>query len=307
MAKYITERIGQTFIVLVFVTLVTFILINIAPGDPVQIMLNKKADPETVERVREELGLNQSYSRQYMALLKGIFTGDLGNSYFQHESVMGIVIRGLKITLRLGALALFLAAFIGIVNGTMAAVFRGTWLDRFLMFLAMIGTSAPVFWIAVILQLFLGLHLRLLPISGQQAPGWMIMPVICLGVSHGASIARLVRTNMIEELSQDYVRTARSKGLSESFLVAKHVLKNAGISIITLVGMQLRSLISGAMVVETVFGLRGLGSVSYAAIMSRDIPLIQGCVAYTAITYVLINLIIDLVYGILDPRIRLAG
>jgi peptide/nickel transport system permease protein len=306
MVKYVGIRIGQTVIVLILVTLLTFIMINVAPGNPVAIMLEKKADPETIARVEHELGLDKPYPEQYWNFLKGAFTGDLGESYFQHEDVMAIVNRSLKITLRLGGLALLLAATIGILNGTVAALFRGKWIDRLLMFLAMVGTSAPVFWFAVILQLVFGLYFKILPISGQAASGWLVMPVVCLGVSHGASIARVVRTNMIEELSQEYVRTARSKGLAEFIVVGKHVLKNAGISIITLIGMQLRTLISGAMVVETVFGLRGLGSVSFSAIMTRDIPLLQGCIVYTAMTYVVINLIIDLIYGLLDPRIRLA-
>ena len=306
MAKYIVSRIGQTIIVIILVTLLTFILINIAPGDPASVMLAKRADEATIAKVRTELGLDRPYSVQYLSFLKGLLKGDLGKSFFQKKPVLDIVLHAMKVTLRLGAVALIVSVGVGLINGTLAAVFRGKWVDRVLMFLAMIGVSVPTFWIAVILQLVLGLHLRLLPISGQAVSGWMIMPVICLGLSHGASAARLVRTNMIEALNQDYVRTARSKGLSEFVVVGKHVLKNAGISIVTLVGMQLRSMISGAMVVETVFSLNGLGNISYNAVQARDIPLIQGCVIYTAIVYVLINLIIDLIYGVLDPRVRLA-
>lgn len=306
MTKYITIRMGQALIVLLLVSLLTFIMINVAPGDPVALMLDKRADPETMQRVREQLGLDRPYTEQFVSFVKGAATGDLGESYFQHEPVTTIVLRGFKVTIKLGLLALALSVAIGLVVGTAAAIFRGKWVDRLMMFLAMLGISAPGFWIAILLQLFLGLHLGLLPISGASQPGWLVMPVICLGISYGASSARLVRTNMIEVLSQDYVRTARSKGLSEMTVIGKHVLKNAGISIITLVGMQLRSLISGAMVIETVFSLRGLGSVSYAAIMSRDIPLIQGCVLYTAVIYVLVNLIVDLTYGLLDPRVRLS-
>ncbi len=305
MAKYIVSRIGQTIIVIILVTLLTFILINIAPGDPASVMLAKRADEATIAKVRTELGLDRPYSVQYLSFLKGLLKGDLGKSFFQKKPVLDIVLHAMKVTLRLGAVALIVSVGVGLINGTLAAVFRGKWVGRVLMFLAMIGVSVPTFWIAVILQLVLGLHLRLLPISGQAVSGWMIMPVICLGLSHGASAARLVRTNMIEALNQDYVRTARSKGLSEFVVVGKHVLKNAGISIVTLVGMQLRSMISGAMVVETVFSLNGLGNISYNAVQARDIPLIQGCVIYTAIVYVLINLIIDLIYGVLDPRVRL--
>ena len=306
MAKYITTRIGQALIVMFLVSLLTFIMINVAPGDPVAVMLEKKADPETVQRVREQLGLDRPYHEQFISFIKGAVTGDLGDSYFQKEPVTEIVGRGFMITVRLGLLALALSVCIGLVVGTLSALFRGTWIDHTLMFIAMLGISAPVFWLAVLMQLAFGLHLRWFPISGSEQPLWLVMPVICLGISYGASSARLVRTNMIEVLSQDYVRTARSKGLSEFVVVGKHVLKNAGISIITLVGMQLRSLISGAMVVETVFSLRGLGSVSYTAIMARDIPLVQGCVLYVAMVYVLVNLVVDLMYGVRDPRIRLS-
>ena len=306
MAKYIAKRIGQALIVMFLVSLLTFIMINVAPGDPVAVMLEKQADPETIQRVREQLGLDRPYHEQFISFIKGAVTGDLGNSYFQKEPVTAIVGRGFVITVQLGLLALALSVCIGLVVGTLAALFRGTWIDHSLMFVALLGMSAPAFWIAVLMQPYFGLKLGWFPLSGSEQAGWLVMPVICLGISYGASSARLVRTNMIEVLSQDYVRTARSKGLNEFVVVGKHVLKNAGISIITLTGMQLRSLISGAMVIETVFSLRGLGSVSYAAIMSRDIPLVQGCVLYVAIVYVLVNLVVDLMYGVLDPRIRLS-
>lgn len=307
MVKYVVSRLGQTVIVLFLVALVTFILINVAPGDPVDVMLEKRADEATKARVREQLGLDKPYSEQFINFIAGAVRGDLGKSYFQRKPVTEIVASGFLLTIQLGLLALLVAVAVGLLVGTFAAIFRGKWVDRVLMILAMLGISAPVFWIAVLMQLVFGLYLRWLPISGQEMSGWLVMPVICLGLSYGASSARVVRTNMIEVLSKDYVRTARSKGLSEAAVVGKHVLKNAGISIITLVGMQLRSLISGAMVVETVFSLRGLGMISYDAIMARDIPLVQGCVLYTAVVYVLINLLIDLLYGALDPRVRLAA
>lgn len=304
MAKYVLNRLGQTVIVLFFVALVTFILINVAPGDPVDVMLEKRADEATKARVREQLGLDKPYHEQFITFISGAVRGNLGKSYFQRQPVTSIVAHGFVMTIRLGLVALLVSVSIGLISGTLAAIFRGKWIDRLLMLLAMVGISAPVFWFAVLMQLVFGLYLRWFPISGKDAAGWMVMPVICLGLSYGASSARVVRTNMIEVLSQDYVRTARSKGISEFQVIGKHVLKNAAISIITLVGMQLRSLICGAMVVEMVFSLRGLGTVSYNAIMSRDIPLVQGCVLYTATVYVLVNLLIDLLYGVLDPRVR---
>ncbi len=306
MAKYVFKRIGQSIIVLFLASLLTFILINIAPGDPVLNMLDKRADPQTIERIRHELGLDVPPPQQFINFLKGAVVGDLGNSYFQKQPVTDIVGRAFKVTARIGLGALLISTAIGLVIGTVAAVWRNKWADHLLMFIAMLGISAPVFWVAVILQLVFGLKLGILPISGQEANGWIVLPIVCLGTHYGASSARLVRTNMIEVLNQDYVRTARSKGLSEMVVVLKHVLKNASISVVTLVGMQLRSLISGAMVVETVFALRGIGKVSYNAILTRDIPLVQGCVIYTAAVYVIINLLVDLLYGVLDPRVRLS-
>ena len=305
MIRYILTRIAQTFIVLIGVTLLTFILLNVAPGDPVLIMLDKRADPVTMERVRHQLGLDRPLHVQYLDYVYNAMRGDLGKSYFQKTPVIDMVVQGWKVTIRLGALSLLLALAIGLVVGITTAIFRGKWIDRFLMVIAMLGISAPVFWIAVIFQIIFGLTLGWLPISGADRPGWLIMPVICLGISYGASSSRLVRTNMIETLGEDYIRTARAKGISETFVICKHALKSTAIPIITLAGMQLRSLICGAMVVEAVFSIRGIGSVSFSAIQSRDIPIIQGCVLYTAVVYVIINLVIDLLYGVLDPRIRL--
>lgn len=305
MLKYILNRIWQSVIVLIGVTLVTFILLNVVPGDPVLVMLNKRADAETVERVRHEMGLDRPLYVQYFDFISGAVHGDLGESYFQKRPVTEMLNQGFALTFRLGALSLVFSVIFGLLIGTLAALFRGKFLDHFLMFIAMLGISMPIFWLGVLLQILLGLNLGLLPISGMKQPGWLVMPVICLGVSYGASASRLIRTNMLDALGQDYVRTARAKGVSELVVVGKHVLKNAAIPIVTLVGMQLRSLLTGAMVIEMVFSLHGLGKIAFSAVTSRDIPIVQGCVAYTAAVYVVINLIVDLLYGVLDPRIRI--
>ena len=305
MLKYLLSRIWQSVIVLIGVTLVTFILLNVVPGDPVLVMLNKRADAETVERVRHELGLDRPLYVQYFDFVTGAVQGDFGTSYFQKRPVTEMLNQGFQLTFKLGALSLVFSIIFGLLIGTLAALFRGKFLDHFLMFIAMRGISVPVFWLAVLMQSLFGLKLGWLPISGMKQDGWLIMPVICLGVSYGASASRLIRTNMLDALGQDYVRTARAKGVSESLVVCKHVLKNAAIPIVTLVGMQLRSLISGAMVVEMVFSLHGLGKIAFAAVTSRDIPIVQGTVLYTAAVYVVINLIVDMLYGVLDPRIRI--
>jgi len=305
MLKYILSRLSQTMIVMVLVTLSVFIMLNVLPGDPALYMLEKQADDATIARVRELWGLNRPLYVQYLSFVGKALHGDLGNSYFQRSPITSMINQSLRVTAVLSMLSLLMSLTIGLIIGSSAAVFRGSWLDRTLMLFSTIGISAPLFWVAVLLQIVLGLHLRWLPISGQSGPGWMVMPVICLSLYYGASSSRLIRTNMIEALTQDYVRTARSKGLGEFVIVFKHVLKNAGISIITLTGMQLRSLLSGTMVLEIAFSLRGLGKLMYDAIVARDIPLIQGCVLYMAIVYVLINLTVDILYGALDPRVRL--
>ena len=305
MLKYLLNRIWQSVIVLVGVTLVTFILLNVVPGDPVLVMLNKRADAETVERVRHELGLDRPLHIQYFDFVAHAVQGDLGESYFQKRPVTEMLNQGFALTFRLGALSLVFSVIFGLLVGTLAALFRGRFLDHFLMFIAMLGISMPIFWLGVLLQILLGLNLGWLPISGTKAAGWLVMPVLCLGISYGASASRLIRTNMLDALGQDYVRTARAKGLFEWIVVGKHVLKNAAIPIVTLIGMQLRSLLAGAMVIEMVFSLHGLGRIAFSAVTSRDIPIVQGCVLYTAAVYVIINLIVDLLYGVLDPRIRI--
>ncbi len=305
MLKYLLNRIWQSVIVLVGVTLVTFILLNVVPGDPVLVMLNKRADAETVERVRHELGLDRPLHIQYFDFVAHAVQGDLGESYFQKRPVTEMLNQGFALTFRLGALSLVFSVIFGLLVGTLAALFRGRFLDHFLMFIAMLGISMPIFWLGVLLQILLGLNLGWLPISGTKAAGWLVMPVLCLGISYGASASRLIRTNMLDALGQDYVRTARAKGLSEWIVVGKHVLKNAAIPIVTLIGMQLRSLLAGAMVIEMVFSLHGLGRIAFSAVTSRDIPIVQGCVLYTAAVYVIINLVVDLLYGVLDPRIRI--
>jgi peptide/nickel transport system permease protein len=211
------------------------------------------------------------------------------------------------VTLKLGLFSLLFAAVFGITVGTISAVFRGKIIDKIIMLLAIFQISAPVFWFAMLLQILFGLNLRLLPVSGMSHPLWMVLPVTVLGLRYGAMSARLIRTNMLEALSQDYVRTARAKGVAEFFVIMKHVFKNAGVPILTLLGGMLRSLLSGAFVVERVFGIQGLGKLAIDAVMARDLNIIQATVMYSALLFVGINLIVDLSYGLLDPRIRIVG
>ena len=306
MKRYVLKRLMQAFVVLIGVTLVTFILLNIIPGDPASLMMEKKADAETIARIRHELGLDRPYTVQYVDFVKNAVKGDFGTSYFQREEVVVMIMRAFEVTLKLGSYALGFAILLGISVGTIAAVFRGTIIDRSLMLITMVGLSAPAFWIAIILQIIFGLKLGMLPISGIEAPFAFVLPTVALGTRYAASIARLTRTSMLDALTQDYVRTARSKGLNEFVVIMKHVFKNASVPIITFTGITIKFILGGSMLTETVFSIPGLGKLMIDAIMTRDIPVIQGSVVYIATVFVLVNLLIDIIYGILDPRVRTA-
>lgn len=304
MSRYVIKRLLQTIIVLIGVTLLTFIMVNVAPGDPVAVMMEKKADAATIERVREQMGLNDPYSVQYLNFLKNALVGDFGDSYFQKLPISTLLARGFRVT---GTLALFVLIFsiiFGLAMGLLAAVFRGRFLDKLIMAISTLGMAMPSFFLAMILQLIFGLRLKVLPISGATSMKAFILPTISLGVIYGASIARLTRTNMLDALNQDYIRTARAKGVKENKIVLIHGLKNAAIPILTYLGTLIKNILGGSVLVETVFAINGIGSLLVEGIMKRDIPVIQGCTIYIAVIFVVVNLIIDIFYGIIDPRIR---
>jgi len=305
--KYILSRLGQAVIVLLLATIVTFVLVNVAPGDPVITMLQKRADQAQIDRVRRELGLDKPLINQYFDFLTKAIRFDFGNSYSNRIPVMQLIKQAFPVTIKLGLWSLLFAAIFGITVGTLSAVFRGTLIDKFIMLLAIFQISAPAFWFAMMLQIFFGLHLKILPVSGMSHPLWMVLPVTVLGLRYGAMSARLIRTSMLDALSQDYVRTAKAKGVADILVVMKHVLKNASIPIMTMLGGMLRSMLSGAVVVERVFGIQGMGKLAIDAVMSRDINIIQATCLYSAFLFVIINLIVDLTYGLLDPRIRITG
>lgn len=307
MLKFTLRRLYQTVIVLLGVTLVTFIMVNVVPGDPVAVMLQKKADDATINRIREQMGLNDPLPAQYFRFLTNAVTGDFGNSYFQKKPVMELILRAFSVTGTLAVLVLAFAIILGVLMGTLAAVFRGKWVDRVIMMISTLGMAAPSFWLAIILQLIFGLTLKWLPISGLRQPNAYIMPSVALGMIYAASLARLTRTNILDAMNQDYIRTARSKGVGEFFVVAKHAFKNAGIPILTYLGTLIKSILGGSVLVETIFSINGLGRLLVEAIMKRDIPIIQGCTVYIASVFVIANLLIDLTYGLFDPRIRVAG
>lgn len=306
MVKYFLKRILQAGIVLIGVTLVTFLLLNVVPGDPVAVMLDKNASPEAVANLRHQWGLDQPLPVQYVNFVVNAVRGNLGNSYFEKTPVMTMLAGGLKVTMQVGMTAFVFSALVGILCGTLAAVFRGKAVDHFLMVLSMLGISLPVFWIAIVFQIIFGLRLGWLPISGMKGWQGLVLPTVALGATYAGSMARLVRTSVLEAMSQDYVKTANSKGVSGVMVILRHVMRNAFIPILTLSGTQIKSILTGSMIIETIFSLSGIGKIAINAIMVRDIPVIQGTVLYTAALFVVINLIVDLLYGVIDPRIRIS-
>ncbi len=307
MLKYTFRRLYQTLIVLLGVTLVTFIMVNVVPGDPVAVMLQKKADDATITRIRDQMGLNDPLPSQYLRFLRNAVTGDFGNSYFQKKPVIDLIMKAFAANGSLAIWVLLFAITLGILMGTLAAVFHGKVIDRIIMMISTLGMAAPSFWLAIILQLIFGLTLKWLPISGLRQPSAYIMPSVALGMIYAASLARLTRTNMLDAMNQDYIRTARAKGVGEAVIVMKHAFKNAGIPILTYLGTLIKSILGGSVLVETIFSINGLGRLLVEAIMKRDIPIIQGVTVYIAAVFVIANLVIDLIYGLFDPRIRVAA
>lgn len=304
MFSYTLKRLGQTVLVLIGITLITFLLLNVVPGDPVAMMLDKRADEATIEKVRHEMGLDVPLHEQYIDFVEGAVKLDFGTSYFTKEVVIDAIVRCFKVTVKLAAMSFLFAVVLGVTCGMIAAVYRGKWIDSTLMTLSVVGVSAPSFWIAIILQILIGLKLDLLPISGFDGPLNYILPSIALGTRYAGSIARITRTSMLDVIKQDYIRTARSKGVKESLVIMKHALKNAMIPIVTLVGTELGNMLTGSMLIEKVFSIPGIGKLAVDAMSNRDLPHLQGTVVYIALVFVVVNLVVDLSYALIDPRIR---
>ena len=304
MLSYTGKRLLQTIFVLLGISLITFVLLQVVPGDPVALMLEKRADPETIAKVRNELGLDLPYYVQYLNFIKGAIHLDFGTSYFTKEVVTDALIRCFKVTVKLACMSFIFASVIGIPCGIFAAVKRGKGIDTVVMVLSIVGVSAPAFWVAIILQILFGLKLNVLPISGFDTPASYILPSLALGARYAGNIARITRTSMLEVLGQDYIRTAKAKGAMRWAVILKHALKNAMIPIVTLVGTDFGYMLTGSMLIEKVFSIPGIGKLAVDAMSNRDLPLLEGTVMYIAFVFVVVNLIVDVSYAFLDPRIR---
>ena len=304
MLSYTGKRLLQTIFVLLGISLITFVLLQVVPGDPVALMLEKRADPETIAKVHKELGLDLPYYVQYLNFIKGAIHLDFGTSYFTKEVVTDALFRCFKVTVKLACMSFIFASVIGIPCGIFAAVKRGKGIDTVVMVLSIVGVSAPAFWVAIILQILFGLKLNVLPISGFDTPASYILPSLALGARYAGNIARITRTSMLEVLGQDYIRTAKAKGAMRWAVILKHALKNAMIPIVTLVGTDFGYMLTGSMLIEKVFSIPGIGKLAVDAMSNRDLPLLEGTVMYIAFVFVVVNLIVDVSYAFLDPRIR---
>jgi peptide/nickel transport system permease protein len=281
-----------------------FLLAHIVPGDPVQQMLGEGARAEDLQQLRHSLGLDVPILAQYRHYLAGVVRGDLGESFRFQEPVTRVVLSHYPATLELAIVALLVCAAIGIPAGLLAAERRATSTDRAVGLFTLLGLSIPNFALGPILILVFSVIFGWLPVSGRGGAAHLILPAITLGASLAAILTRMVRTAAIEELSSDYVRTARAKGLSPSAVLFRHAFRNALIPILTILGLQFGTLLAGAIVTETIFSWPGIGRLAVQAIGSRDYPLLQGCILLIAVSYVLVNLLTDAVYALVDPRVR---
>jgi ABC-type dipeptide/oligopeptide/nickel transport system permease component len=304
MSVYVARRLAQALIVLLGISVVVFVILHLT-GDPTVLMLPPDVTAEEVARFRKAMGFDDPLPVQYWRFLRGVLRGNFGNSLRHDEPALGLVFERMPATLELTAVALGVALLLAIPAGIVSAVFRNTALDYVSTVVALIGQAMPTFWLGIMLILVFAVGLQVLPSSGRGGLANLILPALTLGLFTTARTMRLTRSALLEVLGQDYVRTARAKGVAERGVVWKHALRNASIPVITIVGLELGTLLGGAVITETIFAWPGVGRLSVQAIYNRDYPLVQASVFVLASTFVLVNLAVDLLYTYLDPRIRL--
>ena len=307
MVNFIVRRILQTIPVLFGVIVITFILMYMVPGDPVVSMVGERYDEETIHKLRKELHLDDSLPMQFVHYVSNVMRGDFGKSFITGGSVSEELLIKFPNTLILAVASMIIAIITGLTMGIVSSLKPRSILDKITMFFALACISAPVFWVGLMLILFIGVFLRWLPPTGFGGVEYIILPAITLGLRSAAYLARLTRATMLDVLNQDYIRTARMKMLPEWKVVLKHGFPNILIPIITVIGTDFGSYLSGAVLTESIFGWPGIGRYALEAILKRDFPVIQGTVLFMALMFILANLIVDIFYGIVDPRIRIEG
>lgn len=303
MLKYVGKRIIGIIPTIILISIFVFMFVRLIPGDPARLVAGDEASYETVEMIREELGLNKPVVRQYIDWVSDIFHGDLGNSIKTGKPVTYEISLRYRNTLRLAGIAIVWGVALGLLIGIWAGTHRSKWQDYTGMTLAIAGQAVPNFWIGLMLIMLFSVKLRWFPVSGSDTWKHMVLPVLTLGTGLSATIARFTRSSIIEAMKGDYTRTARAKGLSESTVIWKHVFRNSMISVVTVVGLQFGHLLGGSVLVEAVFGLSGLGSLMVDSINNRDYFMIQALILIFALNFVVINLLVDLLYAALNPEI----
>jgi peptide/nickel transport system permease protein len=304
MSQYIIRRLLQTFLVLWGVSFVAFGVMFLT-GDPVSAMAGEDWTQEMVDELRHQMGFDRPWYVQYADFLGHAVHGDLGSSLRQHQPNLKLVMDRLPATLELALAAMFISIVVAIPMGVLSATRRNTWIDSVSMLVALLGQSMPVFWLGIMLILVFSVKLRWTPVSGRGGLDHLILPAITLGAFITARNARMMRSSMLEVLEQDYIRTARAKGLRERVVLYRHAIRNALLPVVTLIGLQFGALLGGAVITETIFAWPGVGRMTLQAIYGKDIPLVQASVIVLATIFVLTNLAVDLAYTVLDPRIRL--
>lgn len=302
--KNIVKRLVGAVPVLIGVILVIFIMLRIVPGDPVTTMMGDHVNEQVIEKITKEMGLDKPLPVQFVQYIWNALHGDFGTSYTYNRGVTGLILEAFPNTVKLAVLAALFAWLIGIVAGIVAAIHPNKFLDHLFMGTALMGVSMPVFMTALFLQYFLAFKFKVFPLSGMQSFKYYVLPAIALGWNSAGSIARMTRSNLIEVMQEDYISTARAKGRGNAGTILFHALRNSMLPVVTMMALQLSSMLSGAVITESVFGVAGIGQLAVNAIGSRDMPLLQGTVVFTTLIVIIGNLAADCLYSVLDPRIR---
>lgn len=309
MVQYAAKRLLRSIPILLGVSILVFSMMHLVPGDPVKILFRISGEaaaipPEQYEAMRRQYGFDQPLPVQYLRYLTRLLQGDMGTSTIRNRPVLELILSELPFTAELAVAGLAFAITMGMFLGILAALHRGGWLDTASMLFATLGVSMPNFWFGLLAMLVFSVQLGWLPASGVGGLPFLVLPAVTLGISAAALIARLTRSSLLEVLGEDYIRTARAKGVREQRITFRHALRNSLIPVITLVGLQFGTLLAGAVVVETIFARRGIGSLTIQAVTSKDFPLAQGLIMFIAAIYVLVNIVVDLAYSVVDPRIQ---
>lgn len=305
MLRYLVRRLLLTLPVLLGVATLVFSLIHLVPGDPAQAMLGDGASAQDIAELRVNLGLDRPLLEQYVTFLRHAITGDLGRSFRTGQPVTTMIVERIPATAELAVAAMIVAILIAIPLGVVAAVWRGTAADYGAMTFALAGVSIPNFWLGPLLAIVFAVELGWLPVSGRGTLAHLILPAVSLGLALAAILARMTRASLLEELRELYVRAARARGASRVAAITAHALRNSMIPLLTIVALQFGAVLTGAVITETIFAWPGIGRLLIQSIGFRDYPMVQGCILLIAVTYVTVNLVTDLMYGVLDPRIRL--